>query len=145
MLPAMYPLIYRVLPALADGIASKPKFSRLLGRLVQAFIVVALVVGVVEIFQRGVLLSIGEIFDRYPPWVFLVFAGLVAIGILALLAHVVGWIVGFWLDPVDRKIAMYTWGESETQMLGCGITFLIGLGLAVLYGLVRFVKWAWSG
>ena len=145
MLPALYPLLYRVLPALLEGIASRPTLLRFLGRLIQAIVAATLLVGLVQIVQQGVLRTVGGMFDQLPSWVLLAFVGLVAILLIALVSHILGWIVGFWLDPVDRKIATYTWGESETQMLGCLATFLISAGLAALYGLVRFVKWAWSG
>ena len=145
MLPAMYPMLYRVLPALLEGIASRPSLARLLGRLVQIVFGGTLLVGAIQIFQRGVFLTLGELLDRFPPWAQLAFAALIAIALVALVAHALGWVIGFWLDPVDRKVAMYTWGESETQVLGCGATLIFGVGLVVLYGLVRFVKWAWIG
>lgn len=144
MMPALYVLFFRALPAVLQGIASWPALERALVRLLQVCLGAVLLLGLVQFLTHDPLQAIGATLDRLPPWGLLALAGLVAVGIVTLLSHILGWVVGFWLDPVDRKIAMYTWGESETQTLGCFVAFLLGLGLAVLYGLVRFVKWAWS-
>jgi hypothetical protein len=39
---------------------------------------------------------------------------------------------------------MFRFGRSETTGLGCIVFVGICIGRTILYGLVRFVKWAWS-
>jgi hypothetical protein len=141
---AFFPLIYRVLPALIALVAAalSPHTSAVkrLGKIAWLLFGLFMLYGVVLLVRD---LASGQTEISENTWLLVI--GCVLILLAWLVTHAVGWIAGFFVDPADRKIAIYTWGESETQMLGCFVTFLIGFGLGLLYGLVRFVKWAWVG
>lgn len=69
--------------------------------------------------------------SEYVP--FIIFAG-VCIVVVAIVATGIGWVVGkVWKDMDDAPTAV-----------GCGVLFVLGLLLALLFALVRFVKWAWE-
>lgn len=70
--------------------------------------------------------------------------GIVLVGGVTI-SHALGWVAGFIVDPQrHRENAMFRFGRSETTGLGCVVFVGICFGLTILYGLVRFIKWAWS-
>lgn len=146
LLPAVVVFWWKFIPAfiqtVTDALESRQTLRKSLRVVAQVAFCLFMVAGVVQIARE---FASGELQRRMPEWVMLLFIVCVLILVVALLAHVLGWIVGFWVDPEqNRELNIYGWGEGETQSIGCLILFGLGVALGILYGLVRFVKWAWE-